>query len=237
MSTVTSPHLFGLNGGEKKKQQILKHFSLFPPPLLGNCLCEFLLLLFVFRPRSKLDLLNYLKHFIHRLKMTKNSSISIHHFFQITIVRNETAGDIRGSADSGRHRGILWLLSVVRCFMRISTSSQSRAREGRDVSGQQLLTTLASQIWPGWHSFIHHSSFPHWLASWLLLTPENTHLIEEVVRGRGSILVCKYHLTPTSTPNHIHCKAPLKRIIWLLMSEAKFSGSSIHFLHCILLSN
>ena len=87
MSTVTSPHLFGLIGGEKKKQQILKPFSLFSPPLLGNCLCEFPLKLLCFniRPRTSVqtkefDLLNYLKHFIPRLEMTKKGSISIHQF-------------------------------------------------------------------------------------------------------------------------------------------------------------
>ena len=90
----------------KTKAEILKHFSLFPTPLLGNCLCEFLLLLFVFRPRSKLDLLNYLKHFIHRLKMTKNSSISIHHFFRSRSLEMTELGISEGERAVGDSGGI-----------------------------------------------------------------------------------------------------------------------------------
>ena len=143
MSTVTSPHLFGLNGGEKKKQQILKPFSLFSPPLLGNCLCEFPLKLLCFNSRPQTSVQTWSSQLFKTFySQTENDQKQFNlnpSFFQIEIVRNDYAEDIRGRADSGRLRGNLWLLSIVRCFMRISTSSQSRAREERDVSGQHLL--------------------------------------------------------------------------------------------------
>ena len=159
--------------------------------------------------------------------MTKNSSISIHHFFRsrsLEMTQLEISEEVRTVGNSG---GICdcWVLLWDASWGSPPAASLEHGRNVMfQVSINLLLTTPATQILADIHSFIIHH-FPPWPA-WLL-TPENTHLIEEVVSG--SILVCKYHPPPTTTL----IIRLLKKIFWLLISKATFSEPAYNFIFYI----